>query len=640
MDNVSDVLETHGDGASGSLPRSLTPPDNPLEMREQSLDRWYGSPPRTALWPALREHTLISRIIVIMITAIVSGYGIWHMLEVVGQNNATGLQYLLVGLFGLSFVWIAMAAGVAVLGFLALVLRVDWSRGVKLKGELSSRTAVIMPIYNENVDCVFANLTKMAEEIAASGKSWHFDFFILSDSTNLSVARAEREAANRLRQSMLGRVNVYYRRRAENEGKKAGNVADFVSNWGGNYDFMLVLDADSYMTSDAMITLAESMEADSSAGLIQSVPRLVNRNTLFARMQQFATGTYGPVVSAGLAMFQGREGNYWGHNAIIRVKAFASSCGLPVLPGKKPFGGHIMSHDFVEAALLKRAGWDVYMRPEITGSYEETPPTLSDHAARDRRWAQGNLQHSMVLPARGLHWMSRYHFLTGIMSYVASPLWLMFLVIGILLAWQASLYQPDYFPYAHALFPTWPKFDSQKAWTLLGFSAIVLLAPKVLAVTYAMMNRQMRRGAGGPIALLASFAMETLISALLAPILMLLQTSFIGQILFAQDSGWNPQSRDDGKVDVADILKRYSFHTGFGFAMAALTLWISPQLFLWLLPVWLGLALTIPIVWLTSSRGIGRLARKGRLFLIPEERTRRRRRKRMMFGKAMPQPAG
>jgi len=638
MDSLNDVLETLGEGASGSLPRSLTPPDSPLEMREQSFDRWYGSPPKTALRPSLREHTLISRIIVFMITAIVTGYGVWHMLEVVGQNDATALQYLLVGLFGLTFLWIAMAMGVAILGFLALVLRIDWARGIKLKGELSTRTAIIMPIYNEDVESVFANLTKMAEEIAASGKSWHFDFFILSDTTNLSIARSEREAANRLRQKMLGRVNVYYRRRAENEGKKAGNVADFVSTWGGNYDFMLVLDADSYMTSEAMITLAEAMEADSSAGLIQSVPRLVNRNTLFARMQQFATGTYGPVVSAGLAMLQGREGNYWGHNAIIRVKAFANSCGLPVLPGKKPFGGHIMSHDFVEAALLVRAGWDVYMRPEITGSYEETPPTLTDHAARDRRWAQGNLQHSKVLPARGLHWMSRYHFMTGIMSYAASPLWLVFLVVGILLAYQASLYQPDYFPDAHALFPTWPQFDAQKAWTLLGFSAVVLLAPKVLAVTYAMMNKRMRRGAGGPIALVASFIMETLLSALLAPILMLLQTTFIGQILFAQDAGWNPQSRDDGKVDVADILKRYSYHTVFGFVMAGLTLWISPQLFLWLLPVWLGLVLTIPIVLLTSSRGVGRFARKMRLFLIPEER-RGRKRSRALLGRAVPQPA-
>lgn len=638
MDSLNDVWETLGEGASSSLPRSLTPPDNPLEMREQCLDRCYGSRPKTAFWPSLREHTLLARLIVFAITAIVTGYGVWHMLEVVGQNDTTGLQYLLVGLFGLSFVWIAMAMAVAVVGFLALVLRIDWSRGVKLKGELTSRTAVIVPIHNENVDRVFANLTKMAEEVAATGKSWHFDFFVLSDSTNLSVARAERSAANRLRQKMLGRVNVYYRRRAENEGKKAGNVADFVSNWGGNYDFMLLLDADSYMTAAAMVTLAEAMEADSGAGLIQSVPRLVNRKTLFARMQQFATGTYGPVVSAGLTLLQGREGNYWGHNAIIRVKAFASSCGLPVLRGRKPFGGHIMSHDFVEAALLRRAGWDVYMRPDIAGSYEETPPSLTEHAARDRRWAQGNLQHAKVLPAAGLHWMSRYHLLTGIMSYVASPLWLMFLVVGILLAWQASLYQPDYFPNAHALFPTWPQFDAQKAWTLLGFSAIVLLAPKVLAVLYALMNTRMRRGAGGPVALVVSLLLETLLSALLAPVLMLLQTAFIVQILCAQDAGWAPQSREDGKADWGDILKRYTFHSAAGLGVGAITLWISPQLFLWLLPVWLGLVLTIPLVLFTSSRAVGRVARKMRIFLIPEER-RGRRRSRVLLGRALPQPA-
>jgi membrane glycosyltransferase len=620
MDNMSEALETLSGGSVTSLPVGLTPPENPLDMPEQSLRHWYGVRPKTSLGLSLREHTLAARLFVFGIGAGLTGYGVWCMLQVVGQNDATWLQYLLVALFGLSFAWIALAAANALLGFLALIGRLDWSRGSKLRGELTTRTAVIMPIYNEETERVFANLTRMAEELAASGKAWHFDLFILSDSTNLGVARDERDAASLLRHGMLGRLNVYYRRRALNEGRKAGNIGDFVRNWGGNYDFMLVLDADSYMSAKAMISLAEALEADPSAGLIQSVPRLVNRNTLFARMQQFATGTYGPVVSAGLALVQGREGNYWGHNAILRVRAFASSCGLPILRGRKPFGGHILSHDFVEAALLRRAGWDVYMRPDIAGTYEETPPTLSDHAARDRRWAQGNLQHSKVLSAAGLHWMSRHHLVTGIMSYVASPLWLFFLIVGILLAWQASYYRPDYFPNAYALFPTWPRFDAQRAWTLLGFSATVLLAPKVFAVLYAITNRRMRKGAGGLLPLLLSFVCETLLSALLAPVLMLLQTKFIGQILLARDSGWNPQCRDDGKVSFLDIAHRYIAHTLVGVAMMAVTMAVSLHLSLWLLPVWLSLILTIPIVYLTSLRSAGVVARHLGLFLIPEER--------------------
>ncbi|MEG6510065.1 glucans biosynthesis glucosyltransferase MdoH [Methyloligella sp. 2.7D] len=622
---MSEPLETLGGGAAGAFYHGLTPPENPLEMPEQSLKSWYGEPPKTASGPALKEHTLASRLFVFGIAAVLTVYGVWGMWKVVGQNDATGLQYMLVVLFAFSFTWIALAAANAMLGFFALIARLDWRRGIALRGKLSTRTAVLMPVYNEDTSKVFENLTEMAEELAASGKAWHFDFFVLSDTTNLAIARQEREAALRLRQTMLGRLNVYFRRRPENVGRKAGNIADFVRSWGGNYDFMLVLDADSYMTAESMIALAEAMEADSNAGLIQTVPRLVNKKTLFARMQQFATGTYGPVVSAGLAMVQGREGNYWGHNAIIRTRAFASSCGLPVLAGRKPFGGHILSHDFVEAALLRRAGWDVYMRPDIVGSYEETPPTLTDHAVRDRRWAQGNLQHSKVIGASGLHWMSRHHLLTGIMSYVASPLWLMFLVVGIALAWQASAYQPDYFPDAHALFPTWPQFDSQRAWTLLGFSAAVLLAPKVFAVLYAMTNKRMRKGAGGPLGLVFSFLLETLLSALLAPVLMLLQTGFIGQILIARDSGWNPQCRDDGTASLLATIKGYGFHSVFGLVLAGITAYISWQLFFWLLPVWLGLVLAIPLVYLSSLRAAGQGARVLRIFLIPEEREARRR---------------
>lgn len=635
MDSIGEASETLGGGSGTSLPVSLTPPENLLEMPEQSLDRWYGLVPKTAFRIGLREHTVPARLFVFAIAAALTAYGVHCMLEVVGQNNATVPQYMMVALFGASFLWIALAAANALLGFLALSLRVDWARGFRHRGDLTTRTAVVMPVYNEDTARVFANLTRMAEELAASGRAWHFDLFILSDSTNLGIARLEREVACRLRQSMLGRLNVYYRRRALNEGRKAGNVGEFIRNWGGHYDFMLVLDADSYMTARSMITLAEAMEGDANAGLIQTVPRLANRNTLFARMQQFATGTYGPVVSAGLALVQGREGNYWGHNAIIRVRAFASSCGLPQLSGRKPFGGHILSHDFVEAALLRRAGWDVYMRPDICGSYEETPPTLSDHAVRDRRWAQGNLQHSKVLPAMGLHWMSRYHLFTGIMSYMASPLWLLFLLVGIVLAYQGSHYQPDYFPNAYSLFPTWPRFDAQKAWTLLGFSAAVLLAPKVLAIVYALNNPAMRRGGGGAVKLVVSAVAETVLSALLAPIQMLLQTSFIVQIMTARDSGWNPQCRDDGTACLHGIARSYAWHTGCGVALLGATAMISSNLWLWFLPVSAGLVLAIPIVYVTSLRSVGRAAKRYGLFLIPEERQRAPRRLRRLRRRAM-----
>src|SRR4029079_14192197 len=187
------------------------------------------------------------------------------------------------------------------------------------------------------------------------------------------------------------------------------NIADFVTRWGGHYDHMIVLDADSSMSGETLLTLARAMAAEARAGIIQTVPALHRRNTLFARMQQFAGRIYGPVIAAGLAAGQGGEGNYWGHTAITRARAFPEAAGLPELSGKKPFGGHILSHDFVEAALIRRAGWAVYRLHALGASYEEASPPLDARESRDRRWCQGNLQHSKIVFSKGLHWASRLH---------------------------------------------------------------------------------------------------------------------------------------------------------------------------------------------------------------------------------------
>ena len=209
---------------------------------------------------------------------------------------------------------------------------------------------------------------------------------------------------------------------------------------------MLILDADSLMTGDTIVRLVAAMEAHPKVALIQTLPIVVNARSLFARWQQFAGRLYGPMLAAGIAWWHGSEGNYWGHNAIIRVRAFAEQAGLPELRGRKPFGGHILSHDFIEAALMRRGGWAIHMAPTLGGSYEETPPSISDFAARDRRWCQGNLQHLALLPTRGFHWVSRLHLLTGIGSYLTAPLWLIFLVFGILVSLQAQFVRPEYFP--------------------------------------------------------------------------------------------------------------------------------------------------------------------------------------------------
>ena len=258
-----------------------------------------------------------------------------------------------------------------------------------------------MPIYNEAPSRVFSAVQAIYEDVEATGLGDAFDYFFLSDTTDPNIWIAEERALLAMRERLPG-ARIYYRRRRKNVARKAGNIADFVMRWGAAYPQMVVLDADSLMTADAIVRLAAAMEADPDAGIIQSLPLIVNRNTAFARLQQFAARIAGPVIAAGLAAWMGRDGNYWGHNAIIRTRAFADHCGLPDLPGRPPFGGHILSHDFVEAALMRRAGYAVTMLPTLGGSFEESPPSLIDLAARDRRWCQGNLQHIRVLPSARL----------------------------------------------------------------------------------------------------------------------------------------------------------------------------------------------------------------------------------------------
>ena len=320
-----------------------------------------------------------------------------------------------------------------------------------------------------------------------------------------------------------------------------------MTRFGGAYAQFLILDADSLMTGETLVRLAGAMERHPDVGLIQTLPIITGAATLFARVQQFAGRVYGPLIAHGIAWWHGTEGNYWGHNAMIRTRAFAEQAGLPELAGRKPFGGPIMSHDFVEAALMRRGGWAVHMVPGVRGSYEEVPPTLTDLAVRDRRWCQGNLQHLAVLPTRGLYAISRLHLLTGIGSYITAPLWLLFILTGILIAVQARFVQPDYFPLGKSLFPQWPVIDPVRAMWMFVATMALLLVPKLLGCVTILLRRTERRGFGA-VRLVGGILFETLVAGLIAPVVMLTQTIDVVAILLGRDSGWNAQRRDDGAV--------------------------------------------------------------------------------------------
>ena len=591
------------------------PPESPLAMSKQQL---RGAQPRKGEGrPALAPVVGFRRACIFVGTALMTSAGCYEMYQVLQVGGVTILEWIVLVLFVLLFAWIAFSFMSALAGFAVLLFRIKDPLGIDPDAPLpliESRNAMLLPTYNEDPYQIMARLRAMCESVEQRGYGASFDWFVLSDTTDPSVWIAEEKCFLRLRED-LGTGNVFYRHRPENTARKSGNIEDWIKRFGAAYDHMIVLDADSLMTEDTIVRLVSAMEAHPGVALIQTLPVVVNAKTLFARLQQFSGRLYGPLIAAGIAWWHGTEGNYWGHNAIIRLRAFAQDAGLPDLKGSKPFGGHILSHDFVEAALMRRGGWAIRMAPALGGSFEECPPSLLDFAARDRRWCQGNLQHLAVLPARGLHWVSRLHLLMGIGSYLTAPLWLLFLVFGILISLQAQFVRPEYFPKGFSLFPKWPAQDPiLAAWVFVGTMGL-LIVPKILAFILLGTQTRNRKLFGGSLLVFAGLIIETLLSGLIAPVMMVFQSVAVGEILLGRDAGWQVQRRDDGELPRDELMRKYALPTFFGVAMAGSAYAVSASLLLWMAPVIIGLLLCVPIAILSARVS----NHNSRLFCTPEQ---------------------
>jgi len=597
------------------IPFRALPDEARLPMPVQDLRAAPASRPAPATGPAGIQGR---RAAVIGGAVLLTLYAAYQMYWVLG-GAATVLGWTVLGLFVILFAWIALAFTSALGGFWSTM---HGHEPLDLDGPLPTPpppTPPPMPTYNEDPARVMAGLQATYESPAATNHADAFDLFILSDTTDPDIWVAEEAAFLALR-GRTGAARIFYRRRAKNTERKAGNIADWVRRWGAAYPVMLVLDADSVMEGETLVRLACAMERNPGIGILQTLPVIVGATTLFARMQQFAGRVYGPLIAQGIAWWHGSEGNYWGHNAAMRTEAFAAAAGLPALPGPAPFGGHILSHDFVEAALIRRAGWAVHMAPNLGGSYEEGPPSLTDVAVRDRRWCQGNLQHAKVLPARGLHPVSRLHLLMGIGSYITSPLWLLFLLAGVLISLQARFVRTEYFGEGRSLFPSWPQVDPVLAAQVFAGTMTVLLAPKLLAYAALLRDGALRRGCGGGLRTALGILVETLLGGLIAPIAMMIHTGAVAGILLGRDSGWNPQRRDDGRMPLRQVVAGYWRLTLFGLLLGGAVWAVSQALFLWMMPVLLGLGLAIPLVASTSSRAAGQALRWLGLLSTPEER--------------------
>jgi membrane glycosyltransferase len=461
-------------------------------------------------------------------------------------------------------------------------------------------TAIVMPIFNEDVGRVFQGLRVMFESLQATGRGDTFDFFILSDSADLNIWIAEERAWFEFCKQVGGFGRIFYRKRRLTLHHKSGNIADFCRRWGTKYKYMIVLDADSIMTGKLFVRLAALMEANPQAGIIQTSTRPVLGQTLFQRINQFASLAYGPLFVAGANFWQLGNASFYGHNAIIRVQPFMEYCAMPELPPSVRLGTRIMSHDTVEAALIRKAGYEVWSDYDLEGSYEEGPPHLLTSLQRDRRWCHGNMQHIWFLFSRGLTMPSRINILIGIMAYASSPLWLLFLI-----------FSPVLFIGGH----------TQVKSALLFICAMVLLfVPKILGTLRLMSMPEQARLSGGRFKILASMLAESVYSMMLAPILMLFYTQFVWSSFFGGSSGWGRQKRADADGPswgdcCAALLVPTLLMAAVGLAVAR---WI-PGMLPWLSLVLIGPLLSIPFARVTSSNRLGLRAQARGWFRIPEE---------------------
>ena len=474
----------------------------------------------------------------------------------------------------------------------------------------ATRTALLMPLCNEDAAAALGRLAQLDASLARLGVSDAFDVFVLSDS-GAAIAAEEAAAFAHFRAHAVSAA--WYRRRTLNVERKAGNIADWVSRFGGAYEFMLVLDADSTLAGETVLRLVQAMETHPAVGLIQTAPTIVGATTLFARISQFSVRMYGRVAAAGYAWWTGAESSYWGHNAIVRVAAFAACARLPILPGEKPYGGDILSHDVVEGALLRRGGWGVHVTAALDGSCEETPPTILDFIRRDRRWCQGNLQHLRLLGCESLHPISRLQLAMGAVAYLASPLWLVALGVGMAIELRNPV---DWGSFWYVLHPRFTPF-------MLGslLSGVLLVGPKVMGACLVLQRPRMRRAFGGARAVVRSVAVEIALSAVLAPVMMVANTMAVAQFLRGRDAGWGPQQREADGIGWRVALKAMRPQMAIG-AVFTLALGFRPDLAVCFAPIVLPLLAAAPLAVLTSRRRTGEaFARRGLLVVPDDERT-------------------
>ena len=521
----------------------------------------------------------------------------------------------LLGLFAVTLPWMVAGFWNAVIGFLIMRFAADPIAAImpvtmRIRGDepVTASTAILLCIRNELPERMIRNLEPMLAGLDAAGCGERFELYVLSDTSDADIARREEACFATLTARWRGRVAITYRRRAVNTAYKAGNIREFCERWGDRHDFAVTLDADSFMTADAVLRLVRTMQADPRLGILQGLIVGLPSTSAFARVFQFGMRLGMRSYTIGSAWWQGDCGPYWGHNAVLRLAPFIAHCGLPVLSRDGAEDRHILSHDQIEAVLMRAAGYDVRVLPQEDLGWEENPPTLLEFIRRDLRWCQGNMQYWRFLSLPGLKPVSRYQLVLAILMFIGSPAWIGLLVLGTL---------------ALACSDTPAGFIRADAGVALFACMLVMwFAPKIASAIDILVHPLLRRGFGGAGLFITNLAIETVYSILLCPILWLGHTIFLTGLLFGREIGWLGQTRDDHAVPFTLALHNLWPHTLLGCAALGLVAATQPPAIPYALFLAGGPALAIPFAMITASPWLGNLAARIGIGRLPEETER------------------
>ena len=535
---------------------------------------------------------------------------LWVAARILGSGGWTTVDIILFVCFVFGTPWTVLGFWNSLIGLWLLHFRrnamaqvAPYATAGDEQVPLRIKTAIFMTLRNEDAERAISRFRTAKASVDATGEGAAFGYFVLSDTNSPDLAAAEEKAVEAWKAADPDRDRITYRRRTDNTGYKAGNVRDFCARWGGDYALMLPLDADSLMAGDQIVRLVRMMQAYPKIGILQSLVVGMPSSSAFARIFQFGMRHGMRCYTMGQAWWVGDCGPFWGHNALVRIKPFYEQCDLPMLPGKPPLGGHVLSHDQVEATLMRRAGYEVRVLPEERGSWEENPPTMLEFARRDVRWCQGNMQYLKLLDQPGLYPMSRFQLVWAILMFLGIPAWTLMIALLPVAAYQS---RGTDFPLELAI------------GLYVTFFAMYLM-PKIAGLLDAMLTRGGVARYGGWLRFIPSAAIELVFSFLQGAVSTIRTSIFMIGLLFGKSVVWGGQSRDAQRLTWAEAAHNLWPQTLFGVIVCGALIAIAPALFWWSLPLTAGYLLAIPFAVVTAEPHLGRLLQKLGICGIPED---------------------